>query len=59
MRVNRVAEEISCQSIYYNHNCQIADKRRDMLSFVLVEGVVYGKRWRHQTAKQRLQTEPG
>ena len=27
--------------------------------FVLVEGVVYGKRWRHQTAKQRHQTEPG
>ena len=59
MRVNRVAGEISCQSSYYNHNCQIADKRRDMLSFVLVEGVVYGKRWLQQIAKQRHQTEPG
>ena len=40
-------------------NCQISDERCDLMSFVLVEGVEYGKRWRHQTAKQRHQTEPG
>ena len=40
-------------------NCQISDECCDLLSFVLVEGVVYSKRWRHQTAKQRHQTEPG
>ena len=31
----------------------------DLLSLVLVEGVEYGKQWRHQTVKQRHQTEPG
>ena len=40
-------------------NCQISDERCDLLSFVLVVGVIYGKRWRHQTAKQSHQTEPG
>ena len=44
---------------YLLDNYQISNERCDLLSFVLVDGVVYGKRWRHQTAKQRHQMEPG